>query len=151
MNLINEKPINIAVIFDQEVESGGGFQQGLNAAILASKIDSKLANVSFFHTKKNLKKNLLDNGINSKLIKISFLKKIYLFIKTTAKYRIFYELTRSFFEFNFFESFFKSQNIDLLYSEIGCKCADCSNLMSIHSSMKTIKCVYILFLNYIPH
>ena len=35
-----------------------------------------------------------------------------------------------------------------VYSEIGCKCADCSILMSIHSSMKTIKWVYILFLNY---
>ena len=58
MNLINEKPINIAVIFDQELESGGGFQQGLNAAILASKIDHKLANVYFFHTKRKLKKYL---------------------------------------------------------------------------------------------
>jgi glycosyltransferase involved in cell wall biosynthesis len=115
MNLINEKPINIAVIFDQELESGGGFQQGLNAAILASKIDPKLANVYFFHTKRKLKKNLLDNGINSKLIKISFLKKIYLFIKTSSKYRIFYELTKPFFEFNFFESFFKDQDINLLY------------------------------------
>ena len=27
-----EKPINIALIFDQEVSSGGGYQQGLNAA-----------------------------------------------------------------------------------------------------------------------
>ena len=37
MNIINERPFNLGVIFDQEVESGGGFQQGLNA-ILASKL-----------------------------------------------------------------------------------------------------------------
>ena len=30
MNLIKEGPFNVGVIFDQEVESGGGFQQGLN-------------------------------------------------------------------------------------------------------------------------
>ena len=78
MSLINENPINIAVIFDQEVESGGGFQQGLNAATLAAKIDSKLANVFFFHTKRKIKKSLLNNGINSKLIKLSIFKKIFL-------------------------------------------------------------------------
>ena len=51
-----ENPINIALIFDQEVSSGGGYQQGLNAAILALKINPKLAKISVFHTKKNLSK-----------------------------------------------------------------------------------------------
>ena len=49
--LIFEKPINIALIFDQEVSSGGGYQQGLNAALLAKKLDPKLVNICFFHTK----------------------------------------------------------------------------------------------------
>ena len=102
MCLIAESPINIGVIFDQEVESGGGFQQGLNSAILASKIDPKLVKVYFFHTKKKSKKILLKHGINSQLIKLSFFKKIYLFIKTTAKYRAFYKLIRTFLDFNFF-------------------------------------------------
>ena len=48
MSFTKERPINIGVIFDQEVESGGGFQQGLNAAILASKVDPKLAKIYFF-------------------------------------------------------------------------------------------------------
>ena len=52
MNFINERPFNLGVIFDQEVESGGGFQQGLNAATLASKVDPKLAKIYFFHTKR---------------------------------------------------------------------------------------------------
>ncbi len=115
MSLINESPINIAVIFDQEVETGGGFQQGLNAATLAAKIDAKLANVYFFHTKRKIKISLLNNGINSKLIKLSIFKKIYLYIKTTDKYRVFYKLLKPLFEFNYFESFMKKQNIDLVY------------------------------------
>ena len=115
MSLINENPINIAVIFDQEVESGGGFQQGLNAATLAAKIDSKLANVFFFHTKRKIKKSLLNNGINSKLIKLSIFKKIFLFIKTTEEYRVIYKLIKPLFNFNYFESFLKNQGIDLVY------------------------------------
>ena len=115
MSLIKEKPINIGVIFDQEIESGGGFQQGLNAAKVASKIDPKLAKIYFFHTKKKSKNFLLRYGIESNLIKLSLLKKIYLFIKTTEKYRIIYKILRPFFDFNFLESFLKNQKINLVY------------------------------------
>ena len=115
MNLINENPLNIAVIFDQEVEAGGGFQQGLNAAILASKIDSKLANVKYFHTKNKLRKPLSKNGIDSQLIKLSFFQKIYLYIKTTEKYRPIFKFVRILFDFNYFESFLINKKIDLVY------------------------------------
>ena len=115
MNIINERPFNLGVIFDQEVESGGGFQQGLNAAYLASEIDPALVKVHFFHTKRESKKILLKHGIDSKFIKLSFLKKIYLFIKTTAKLRVYYQLIRPFLDFNFFESFLKNEDINLVY------------------------------------
>ena len=115
MNVIKEGPFNVGVIFDQEVESGGGFQQGLNAAKVASKIDPKLAKIYFFHTKRKSKKLLLKHGIDSNLIKLSLLKKIYLFIKTTDKYRGLYKILRPFLDFNFFESFLKKQYINLVY------------------------------------
>ena len=63
MNLIKEGPFNVGVIFDQEVESGGGFQQGLNAASLASKTDPDLVNVHFFHTKRNSKRILFPSSV----------------------------------------------------------------------------------------
>ena len=110
-----ERPLNIAVIFDQEVSSGGGFQQGLNAALLASKIDNKLAYISFFHTKKRIEKNLKNNGINSRLIDLNFFKKLYLYLKTTDKYRVIYKIIRIFFDYHFFESFLLKKNIDLVY------------------------------------
>ena len=50
-----DSPINIALIFDQEVLTGGGYQQGLNSALLSSRINPKLANIIFFHTKKSIK------------------------------------------------------------------------------------------------
>ena len=110
-----DKPINIALIFDQEVSSGGGYQQGLNAAFLAKKVNPEFANVLFFHTKKSLKHSLRNNGIKSELIDISIFKKLYLYIKTTAKFRIIYELVKIVFDFNFFESFLEKKNIDLVY------------------------------------
>ena len=115
MNLPEENPINLAIIFDQEVESGGGFQQGLNASLLASKINPKLAKVRFFHTKKNINKNLISHNINSQYIKLCLFKKIYLYIKTTEKYRLIYKLIRLIFDFNFFESFLLNKGIDLVY------------------------------------
>ena len=100
-----ERPINIALILDQEVSSGGGYQQGLNSALLASKIDPKLANIIFFHTKKNIKNKLENHGIKSQLIDISHIKKLYLYIKTTEKFRILYKLIRLFLDFNFLKPF----------------------------------------------
>ena len=111
----SDSPINIALIFDQEVLSGGGYQQGLNSALLSSKINPKLANIIFFHTKKSIKNKLINHGIESQLIDLSFLKKLYLYIKTTEKFRIIYKLLRVFFDYNFFESFLIKKDIDLVY------------------------------------
>jgi len=113
--LIFEKPINIALIFDQEVSVGGGYQQGLNAALLAKKLDPKLVNISFFHTKNFLKKDLKNNGINSQFINLSLLKKIYLYIKTTDKFRLIYKIISIIIDCNFFESYLLKRNIDLVY------------------------------------
>ena len=115
MNFPKENPINLAIIFDQEAETGGGFQQGLNASLLASKINPKLAKVQFFHTKKNINKNLISHNINSQYIKLCLFKKIYLYIKTTEKYRLIYKLIRLIFDFNFFEAFLLNKGIDLVY------------------------------------
>ena len=110
-----DSPINIALIFDQEVQSGGGYQQGLNSALLASKINPKLANIFFFHTKKSIKNKLNKHGIESQLIDLSYLKKIYLYIKTTEKFRVLYKLLKLIYEFNFFESYLEKKEIDLVY------------------------------------
>ena len=36
--MINLKPIRLAIIFDQKIHVGGGYQQALNAALIAKKI-----------------------------------------------------------------------------------------------------------------
>ena len=114
MNSI-DSPINLAIIFDQEVQSGGGFQQGLNAAILALKINPDLAKINIFHTKKKIGKELLKYDINSKFINLSVLAKIYIYIKTTERFRILYKFLKIIFDFYFLESFLKKEKIDLVY------------------------------------
>ena len=42
------KPIRLAVIFDQKISSGGGFQQALNAALLAKSLPDSLVECVFF-------------------------------------------------------------------------------------------------------
>ena len=113
--IIPEKPLKLALIFDQELSAGGGYQQGLNAALLAKKLDPELVNIYFFHTKNFLKKDLKNIGVDSQLINLSLLKKIYLYLKTTEKYRVIYKIIRLIFDFNFFESFLMKRNIDLVY------------------------------------
>ena len=113
--IIPEKPLKLALIFDQESSAGGGYQQGLNAALLAKKLDPELVNIYFFHTKNFLKKDLKNIGVDSQLINLSLLKKIYLYLKTTEKYRVIYKIIRLIFDFNFFESFLMKRNIDLVY------------------------------------
>ena len=112
---LKENPIKIALIFDQEVESGGGFQQALNTAFLVSRIDKSLGEVCIFHTRKKIKKNLNSYGINSNLIKLSYLEKFYLYLKTTRKYRVLFEFLQIFFNFNFFENFLIREKVDFVY------------------------------------
>ena len=57
----------------------------------------------------------MKNGINSHLIKLSFFEKLYLYIKTTKKYRVIYEIIKVFFDYNYFESFLIRKDIELVY------------------------------------
>ena len=110
-----DKSIKVGLIFDQELLAGGGYQQGLNAAILAARLNPKIANIFFFHTKSNMKDNLNNCGINSELIDLPIYKKFYLYLKTTAKFRIIFKIIKLIFDFNFFESFLEKKGIDLVY------------------------------------
>jgi hypothetical protein len=44
------KKIKLAVIFDQLLFSGGGYQQSINAALIAKKLSSNYIEVIFFTT-----------------------------------------------------------------------------------------------------
>ena len=50
---MNKKNFRLGVIFDQHVGVGGGYQQAINAALLAQKLSSDTIDVVFFTTYKD--------------------------------------------------------------------------------------------------
>lgn len=107
--------IKLGIIFDQDILSGGGFQQALNACLVASKIDKNISEIAFYTTKRIGVERLTRHGIKSKYININLFKKILLYFKTTYRYRILYKLINVFLNYNFFESFLKKEKIDFVY------------------------------------
>ena len=53
------KKIKLGIIFDQPIYSGGGFQQSLNAALIAKQLPADMVDANFYTTiKKNIKNKL---------------------------------------------------------------------------------------------
>jgi glycosyltransferase involved in cell wall biosynthesis len=113
--MLKLKPIKVAVIFDQEIEVGGGYQQALNAALVAKKISNNVAEVFFFTTiKKNI--NLLStHGINSRFINISLFEKIVNYFRIKIINFRLLKLIKFFFRYSAFEKYLINKNIDLVY------------------------------------
>ena len=75
------RPIRLAVIFDQQIRAGGGYQQALNAALLTRELPSGICEPIFFTTLEENINTLAIHGIEAKTIHLS------LFAKTRAYFR----------------------------------------------------------------
>ena len=65
------KTVRLGVIFDQQIHFGGGYQQALNAALLARELPEELVQVIFFTTLKENIPVLALHGIDAYLIHVS--------------------------------------------------------------------------------
>ena len=65
------RPIQLAVVFDQHISVGGGYQQSLNAALLTRDLPDDLVEVSYFTTLKENVYTLSTYGISATLINLS--------------------------------------------------------------------------------
>ena len=105
----------MAVIIDQKIFAGGGYQQSLNAAFSTLKLNKDLVDVVFYTLTKSNVKVFRSHNINIKYIKFSFLIKLIALIKVKPKFKI----LSLFFEFisffNLFEFQLISDGIDLVY------------------------------------
>jgi glycosyltransferase involved in cell wall biosynthesis len=75
------RAIRLAVLFDQRILEGGGYQQALNAAMLTKELSKDLVEVFYFTT---LKENLLTlsaHGIKAEIIKINFFSKAIAYVR----------------------------------------------------------------------
>ena len=107
--------IKLAVIIDQKISSGGGYQQSINAAMIAKKIPSNLADVIFYTTVKENIKTLKDFNIEANFINFSFLSKVRTYFYRIIKERKIISFFRLFERNNPREKIFIKDNVDLVY------------------------------------
>jgi len=104
--------MNIGVIFEGNLTSGGGFQQIVNMALLLDKKKSSNRKFIFFTTNEQNQNDLLNLGIEGNIIKFSIVQKLILFLRKQNRIRkvldkigLVYSLDRYFDQFR----------IDLIY------------------------------------
>ena len=110
-----KKKIKVAVIFDQKLKSGGGYQQAINASVLISKINLKFSEITFYSLfKKNI--NILEQkNIKVNFLKINIFEKFLIFLKTSPRFELIHQLMKIFVPINIFENKLRKENIDLVY------------------------------------
>ena len=109
------QPIRLAVIFDQTIKSGGGYQQALNSALLTLELPKKLVEIVFFT---NFKENitiLASKGIQAKIIDLSFFEKIRGILREKIVNRNFFKLIKKIEHYSPFEKKLIDNKIDLVY------------------------------------
>ncbi len=108
------KLIKMAVIIDQKIYSGGGYQQSLNSALATLNIDKNLVDLDFYTlSKSNI--NVLDSyNIRIKHIRFSSVIKLISLIKLKFRYSIIHNLL-NFPCFNLFENFLIKEKVDIVY------------------------------------
>ena len=109
------RPIRLGIYFDQVIHSGGGFQQSLNAALLAKGLPNDLTTVLFFVKHRASLAYLETLGISSVLIAPSLIKKIVIKIRRHISYEPALNLIKNIFGPNDFEKVFIENKIDLVY------------------------------------
>lgn len=110
-----KKPIRLAVVFDQQVYAGGGFQQSLNAALLVKKLPTDLVNPIYFTTLRENLEILANIGINAQFIQLNAINRSWLRLRAWVGNTLMIRIFKIFQNTNALESVFSKENIDLVY------------------------------------
>lgn len=109
------RPIRLAVVFDQQILAGGGYQQALNAAILTKSISKEIAEPVFFTTLKENIPVLESYGIKSKYLPISLADKIMMSVRRQIWNPYLLKWIKIVSPLNAFEKILFNNEIDLVY------------------------------------
>ena len=107
--------IRLGVIFDQQVKSGGGYQQALSSALLTQKLPKELVDVVFFTLFEENVAILATYGIKAEVINLSFFEKIRNKFRDKITNKYFFELIKKVEEYSPFEKKLNEYKIDLVY------------------------------------
>lgn len=109
------KKIRLGVVFDQKILSGGGYQQSVNAAVIAKQLPIDLADVIFYTTIKKNIETLEEYGISANFINFSLFSKLRTYFYRKIKNRYLLKLFRFFEKNNPREKIFIQDKIDIVY------------------------------------
>jgi len=110
------RPIRLAVVFDQQIRAGGGYQQALNAALLARELPPSLVEVVYFTTLSENVGTLLKFGIKADLIQISTVSKVFIYFRRLITEPRLLNLVKKIQRYSPIEKILTKHKIDLAYS-----------------------------------
>jgi len=109
------KKIKLAVILDQKFNNGGGFQQSLNAILLAKNLNENCADIVYFTTIKENINVLSKHGIKFKYININLVDKFFSYIRSKFFHPRILKFTKLINKFSKFEKVLLDNHVDLIY------------------------------------
>ena len=113
---VTNNPIKLAVIFDQLLVNGGGYQEALNVVISINEHNNQHSFRPIFFTMYKENINLLkEYGVDAHLIKISKFGRLVLNLRSKVLSPYILSIIQIFFRFNRFEKALVNKKIDLVY------------------------------------
>lgn len=109
------RPLRMAVLFDQEVSAGGGYQQSINAALLVKKLSQELVIPIFFTTMQGNVTALKAHGIDAIYVPLSRATRIFMRVRRAAHATSIYRMIRAFQALNPLERQLCDHAIDIVY------------------------------------
>ena len=129
-----KKKFKIAIILDQKLDEGGGYQQSLNSVLLAKKLKDDMYTLKFFTIFKNDIEKLEKFKIKAEYLNLTFYLKFITFLSINPKIKALKNLLKLFLDFNPFYKILKKRDIDLVYFLSPSKYAIClGNLNFIYT------------------
>lgn len=114
MSFLN-RPIRMAVFFDQQVTAGGGYQQSINAALLVKKLPSELCSPLFVTPIRKNVHALKEYSIDALWLPLSSWNRLVLKIRSTIQWSVLCKQMHHLLGHNVLECFFEKHKIDLVY------------------------------------
>lgn len=110
------RPLNLAVIFDQHILAGGGYQQALNAILLTRELAPSIATVYYFTTLRENLQTLESIGITPIFIRVTRLSRALANIRRLVRGTVLARILNRFRKFGLIEKELLNYGIDLAYA-----------------------------------
>ena len=112
---VNNDFINIGIIFESDIQSGGAFQQSLSTIELISKLPKNHVNINLYRTFKTISHNSKLNNFKSKYISLNLVQKTLIFLRNNIKNLRILNLIKKIKKYNSFEKHLINDKIDIVY------------------------------------